>query len=109
MNLSIRDRIAMDAVLPKQGNYVTMIAVKEIKSKTVITTKEIEQFQMVFGERMVNWSDEGNKYEIDVEFGETLLVIIRGSLQAKNSANELTADMVPLYEKFEVMLPNITG
>ncbi len=102
MKLTIRERLAMDAALPQRGNYTTMIAVKEIKSKTAITMEEIKQYTIKFGENQVTWSDEGSAYEIDVEFGKTLSVVINEALQTRNKANELTEDMATLYGKFVI-------
>lgn len=100
MKLTIQERLLLGGILPQQGNYTTIIAVKEIKDKIAITKEEIEKYQIIFTEQMVTWSDEGNAYEIDVDFGKTLQVIINEALQAKNKANELTEQMISLYEKF---------
>lgn len=100
MYLTIQERLILGGVLPQQGNYTTMIAVKEIKDMIAITKEEIEKYQIIFTEQMVTWSEEGNDYEIYVDLGATLSVVINEALQAKNKANELTEQMVSLYEKF---------
>ena len=102
MKLTIQERLILGGVLPQQGNYTTMIAVKEIKDKTAITKEEIETYQIVFTEQTIRWSDEGNQCLLDIDLGSTLLVVINEALQTKNKANELSEQMVTLYEKFVV-------
>ncbi|MDD2680392.1 MAG: hypothetical protein PHO03_06310 [Candidatus Omnitrophica bacterium] len=100
MKLTILERLVLGAILPQKNNYTTMIAVQEIKDKIAITIEEIEEYQIVFEDLQTRWSKEGENYEIDVEFGKTLSVIINEALQEKNKTNELTLEMLSLYEKF---------
>jgi hypothetical protein len=79
-----------------------MIAVKEIRDKIAITSKEIEEYEIVSDELGTRWSKEGGYYEIDVDFGKTLSVIINEALQEKEKTNELTEEMVSLYKKFKL-------
>ncbi len=100
MKLSILERLVLGNILPQKGNYTTLIAVKEIKDKIVLTLEEIEKYKIAADEQQTRWSKEGENYEIDVEFGKTLSVIINEALQKKNNGNELTQEMISLYEKF---------
>jgi hypothetical protein len=100
MKLSILERLVLGNILPQKGNYTTMIAVKEIRDKIAITLEEIKKYEIVSDEQQTRWSKEGEHYEIDVEFGKTLSVIIKEALQEKNKTNELTQEMISLYEKF---------
>ena len=77
-----------------------MIAVKEIKEKIAIKKEEMQKYNIEFGDRLVKWSDEGETYEIDIEFDNVLLTLIGESLQEKNRSNQLTGDMITIYQKF---------
>lgn len=105
MKLTILERLVLGNILPQRGNFTLMIAVKEIKDKVILTSEEIQKFNIIADDHGTRWSKEGESYEVDIEFGNTLSVIINEALQEKSKTNELTEEMISLYQKFVMSEP----
>ena len=46
MNLTVKDRILLQEILPESGNMVEMILVKSIQQKVTIKAKEIDYYKI---------------------------------------------------------------
>jgi hypothetical protein len=99
MKLGVKDRIALFGVLPQQGDFVTMTVKHDLSDKLKITQTEIEEFGIKSGEGNLTW-DASKEKEIDFEFTELELKLVKDSLEEMNNKKSLNDDTFNLYKKF---------
>lgn len=108
MLLAIQERVMLDNVLPKEGTYLTMILVEELRKCLRLTPSEIADWEVeeVTDESgrktgAIRWN--GSKVEeIDVDINEAATKIVRDALLALSKAEKVTIELLSLCRKFEL-------
>lgn len=100
MQLSVLERMALDGALPKEGNYLTMLLVNDLKKCIGITpelVKELNIRQAPGGG--IQW-DREKEQSLEVDIGEATMTIVKKALAGADKAGKLTVDHCSLYKKF---------
>ncbi len=97
--LDVLERLMLLQVLPKEGNYSNLKALRVVREALSFT--EAENKALAFREEagMLRWNPLGTK-DKEIFFGEIIEGLIVKALKALNDQEKLTVDQFSLYEKF---------
>ena len=97
--LNIGERLMVMSILPKEGDFVTLRAIRDMVAKIGLSAKDMETYDVTQKEGVTRWNKEGLKLaEIDFEVFE--LEIITSTLKKLNEDKKLTPQLFDVYEKF---------
>lgn len=99
MKLNVLERINLLGILPKEGNFVTLKIIKDLKSNLSFTEEEIKEFNIVTNENNVTWNIKGQE-EKEISIGEKATDVIVEALKKLDETKKLTEQYYSLYEKF---------
>src|SRR5690606_33014430 len=94
--LTIKDRVYIPAILPKEGAMIEMITVRGIIKKVEFTPEEIEGLNIRDSEKGVTWAKDKT---IEVEFTATEKEILVKSIKQMDEEKKIPLDMLPTAEK----------
>jgi len=107
MNLSVKQRLILLTILPKESNFATLKILRKLKEDLSFSEEEHAKLQFrtipdAQGSASTNWSDDGDKEigEVDIPIGEKATDIVVEALKGLDKAKKLTEQHVSLYEKF---------
>ena len=102
MKLEIADRINLLNVLPAEGNILTLRVVKELRGSLSFSEKELAdaKIQQSDDGRIAWDADAAAVLVKDVKIGKAARDIIKAALKKLNDKEKLTAQLVPVWEKF---------
>lgn len=101
MKLSLKNRLLLEVMLPKEGKFETLIVVSDIRKKIAITQKEIVEFEIKsLDSGGITWNHMWVKSEIDIEFSEIEISEIAKTLKKKSDDEKLLVDDIELYKMF---------
>jgi hypothetical protein len=101
MELTVKERLALQTLLPKETNFITLRLVRKLREDLSFDDEENKALQFkVDGDRLT-W-DFSSEMVKEIEIGETLMAVISKDLQKKDEQNKLTEDLFSLYEKFVI-------
>ena len=59
MKLSLKNRLILEAILPKEGKFETLIVVQDIRKKITITQEEIVGFEIKSTDNgAISWNEK---------------------------------------------------
>ena len=100
MLLSVKERLLLLNVLPDKGDYTSIKIIRKLREDLSFSEKEHKEFNIKMEENgLVLWDDKAEKPK-DVPIGEKAIDIIKGSLRKVNAEQQITEDLIPVYEKF---------
>lgn len=101
MELTVKERLTLQTLLPKETNFVTLKLVRKLREDLSFDDEENQKLQFkVNGERLTwNFNEEVIK---NVDIGETLTIMVSKELKKLDEQNKLTEDLLSLYEKFVI-------
>ena len=100
MRLNILERIIGINILSnyKEGNFITLKTIDNLRTKLLVSEKEVEKYELKTDGNKYTWNDKGSDpAEIDLSDGEQK--ILRDQLIKLNEENKLTPQHISLYEK----------
>lgn len=100
MKLTIPERITLQNTLPVKGNYMAMVAVKEIRANLDPTEAERTEHKIVINDNRIDWNPSANTYEAEIEFAKSHIALIDEALQQMNKENGMSELHISLYQKF---------
>ena len=99
MNLNIAERLVLAGLLPDQGDIVTLRLVTDLRSRLLFTEEEMKEAGIVQDGTAMRW-EPGCDLMKDVKIGSATRGIIVSALKKLNDDKQLTANHIPLYERF---------
>lgn len=100
MKLSLVERLRILALLPQEGDIITLRLVADARSLLGLSDKEISDFEVTSEENgLVKWNP-AKAQDKDFTIGQALTTLIRQSLMQLNGEKRLTTEDVSIYEKF---------
>ena len=105
MKLTLPERVSLLAVLPVEGNIVTLRIVRELQNQLGFSEEEIRRYGIKNNTRsdgttFISWNPDMAKEEKDIEIGEAAKGVIVNQLKKLDAQGKLHISMMPLYEKF---------
>jgi len=98
---AIKDRLLIFAILPKEGDILTLKAVKSLREELAFTKEEKVKFDITFDKEMgkYTWNEE-KPYEKDLEITDEQSQLISSELESLNRQKKLRIEHIDLYERF---------
>ena len=105
MELTVLERLVVQALLPKEGNYTTLKLLRvcrEALSFDDLENKRLDFKQEGEGETaQVRWNEKvGDEIVKNIEFGEVMKLEIIASLKKLEEEKKLRDEHFTIYEKF---------
>ena len=98
MKLGVSKRLSIESLLPKEGNYVELVLIKDIITKVKMSQKEIADVEMKYVGERIMWNPEKDK-EVEIKFTDKELEIIKKALENLDKENKLNLDLIDLYKE----------
>jgi len=99
IKMRLIDRLFVEALLPKIGKDETLICVRDIRKKIVITEEENKRFKVVRNGDNIDWNTQGEKYEKEIEFSELELFFVKKFLKDANEKEAIPEVCLDFYLK----------
>lgn len=96
-NLSIKERLILPSIFPKESDIMTMTIVEDINSKIKLSQSELTD---------INFKTENNSYiwdkelEFEVTLSDAEVKVIKESLKKLDEEKKITSDVLSIYKKF---------
>ena len=101
MTLSIKDRLMLLGVLPREGNIATLKIVHDLRAALSFSEAEHSALGITVDGDQVKWDPKAVQ-DAEVAIGPKASNLITESLKKLSDDSKLTEDFLPLCEKFEV-------
>lgn len=103
MEITVKDRLALLDILPKEGNIITLKVMRELRESLSFSEEEIKQYDLrVTDKGMVSVRTDMLLSVKDIQMGDKAKEIIQDTLKKLNSQNRLKEDHINLWDKFEM-------
>lgn len=102
MNLTVKDRIVMSQLYPKQGNLISQVLVRDINKKIMLEQDEIKDidFQVREDGRSYIWNEKKAK-DKDVDFTEAEIDLLKKEVENLDKDNKITQDVLDVCLKIK--------
>lgn len=99
MKLTIKDRIVLLTLLPRQGGLIELQTIKGLIQVLEFTSQEIEEYQLRDTDNGVLWNKDKEK-EKEITFTDAQINLIKKSINEADKNKTLTLEMLETIEKF---------
>ena len=103
MKLNVHDRLMLQSLLPKEGNFINLKLVRKAKEALSFNEEELKALNIkevvVDGKGRVTWDMQADTPK-EVPLGDIIKEIVRKELKHLDETNKLSEDHVGLFEKF---------
>ena len=101
MELNTFERLILLAILPKEGNFITLKIVRQLRESLSFTEEEVKVLNFVqdVENEKVTWDQAADKPK-EITIGEKATDIVVEALKALDKEKKLTEQHYGLYEKF---------
>ena len=100
MNLTLKDRLIIFNVMPKEGNMTTMSIVKDIKEKVSIKQPEIIEYEINDSENGIFWNEKGVVATFDYSFSTVELTEIKAAFKKLDTSEKINLEILETALKF---------
>ena len=99
MELTVIDRILLFSILPKEGDITTIRTIRKLREDLAFSDEEQATFELTTKDDRVTWNQQTATSK-DVNIGAKAQTLIINALEQLSKDKKLTAEFIPLYEKF---------
>ena len=102
MELKIKDRMLILAVLPKEGDIASLRILRDLKKDLSFSEEEYKEFQFkINSQGSYTWIEPNDQpFVKEISIGDKAKDLISESLKELNSRKKLGFDYIDLYESF---------
>ena len=98
-NLTVVDRVILLNVLPKEGNMITLLSLRDLKAELVFSEAENEALGVKMEDGNIMWNKDAEQ-EKAVEINGTMTKIIVEALLDMDKQGKLNEAMIDTCQKF---------
>lgn len=103
MEFTVKDRLALLDILPKEGNIITLRVMRELRESLSFSEEEIKQYDLkVTDKNLVSVRTNMLAFVRNIAIGDKAKEIIQDTLKKLNSQNHLKEDHIGLWDRFEM-------
>ena len=99
MELTVKERIVLQGLLPKEANFLTLRLVRKAREELSFNEEEHKELNFVQNDNQIAWNFNA-KVVKDINLGEIVTGLIVKELKKLDEQNKFTEDHFSLYEKF---------
>jgi alpha-tubulin suppressor-like RCC1 family protein len=102
MELTIKERIIILGLLPRETNFSTLKVVRDVENEIGFSETDLKTFEIVTEGDSIKWNAalEAAMSPKDCKMGDRAYEIIKQAIKKLDDSNMLTKDHFSLYEKF---------
>ena len=102
MELSIKERLLLLVILPKESDITTLKVLKELRLALAFTEDELAKWEIKQDGSAFAWKNDLTPEEqiASVKVGPKAFEIVKESLAKLNAEKKLTEDFIDLWDKF---------
>ncbi len=102
MNLSVKDRLMLINILPKEGDFKTLKSLRKVREALAFTDPEQESLKFVNKDGMITWDeqDKDKPMRREIEITKSIDALIVEALEKLEKTKKLTDELFELYEMF---------
>ncbi|MCK9626543.1 MAG: hypothetical protein M0R23_08830 [Bacteroidales bacterium] len=97
MKNTIKDRLAISSLLPREGDMVTLILARDIKKKVDLTQELMKEVNFRAEGNNFIWNEE--KEPADIIFTEAEINLLKKKIQELEKSKKLLLENLDLYKK----------
>ena len=101
MELTLKERILIQQIIPQKGNMLEMMTVKSIAKKIEVTEEESKKFEITQKGNGIVWNKKGTEAKFKIDFSEVELKVLKDAVTDLNNKKEITLDNLELCGKIE--------
>jgi len=98
-NLTVVDRVILLNVLPKEGNMITLLSLRDLKAELVFSEEENDKLGVKMEDGNLMWNKDAEQ-EKAVEINGTMTKIIVEALLDMDKQGKLNEAMIDTCQKF---------
>lgn len=99
MKLSVKERLLLLNILPKESNFLTLRIVRDLQNALSFSEEEVKQFEFKTEGNKAIWNQE-KEIDKEIQIGEKATDLIIDSLKELDKLKKINMDIYNLYEKF---------
>jgi len=101
MKLNTFERLILLAILPREGNFITLKIIRQLREALSFTEEEVKVLKFVQDaeKQMTTWNLDADKPK-EINMGEKATDLIVEALKKLDKGMKLTDQHFELYEKF---------
>jgi hypothetical protein len=99
VELSVLERIALLGILPREGNFLTLKILRQLREALSFSEEELSDFELRQEENSFHWNPKAERPK-EVPIGAKAREIIAKRLEELDKAEKLTDELFGLYERF---------
>ena len=99
MTLTIKERLILGSVLPREGDITTLRIVRDLRAACSFSEEEHARLGIVVDGVNVRW-DPSAPQDTEVEIGPKAATIITDTLKGLSEKKVLTEDFLSLWDRF---------
>ena len=101
MELTVLERLVLQALLPKEGNYTTLKLLRVCREALSFDDLENKRLEFFQDGDQVRWNEAAGRTIVkNIEIGEVMTLEIVASLKKLEEEKKLRDEHFTLYEKF---------
>jgi len=102
VKLTVKQRINLQSILPQQGDFLTVKMIRVLREELSFTQKEHELLKFVqHPNGSVEWNNiVAEKCVKEIEIPETIVSVIKETLEKLNAQKKITEAHLDFYEMF---------
>jgi len=101
MELTVLERLVIQGLLPKEGNYTTLKLLRECREALSFDDLENRRLEFFQDGDQVRWNETAGRDIVkNIEFGEVMKLEIIASLKKLEEEKKLRDEHFTIYEKF---------
>lgn len=97
MKLSVKERILILGLLPKETNFVNLKVIRDLENEIGLKENEIKEYGVEATQNEIIWKINA---ETEIEISDKAREIIKAGLQKLDEAEKLTKNHLELCDKF---------
>jgi len=98
MKVNVRERLALNQVLPKEGDFATLKSLQEARTNILLSEEEVKEFEYKQEGNTIKWNEKGQE-EREIEVSEIAINAVKDELNKLNDSKKLNESLMPIYEK----------
>ncbi len=104
MKLEVHERMALLPLLPGEGTYSSLKAIRRAREMISFTPEEVKFYELTTADGTTQWNTaKANEQIADVPVEEYITNVIRDKLVEINRKEKLTEAQLSIYDKFVVL------
>lgn len=101
MKLEVHERIALLELIPSQGSYAELAAIRKAREIISFTQEEIDFFRLTLENKTYNWDQaRAAQRVLDAPMEQYIIETVRKKLSEMESTHTMKEMYMSLYEKF---------